>query len=121
MDCFTAFAMTGNVHNDGRFIFKGFGMKYGYVYIMTNQKNGTLYVGVTSNLIKRVYEHKNELCDGFTKKYGLKSLVYYELYEEITTAIVREKQFKAGSRKKKIELIELKNINWLDLYPGLLD
>ena len=95
-------------------------MKYGYVYIMTNHKNGTLYIGVTSNLVKRVYEHKNGLCDGFTKKYGLKTLVYYEVCEEITTAIAREKQLKAGSRKKKIDLIETLNTNWLDLYPDLL-
>jgi len=95
-------------------------MKPGYVYIMTNKKNGTFYVGVTSDLLKRVYEHKHELCDGFTKKHGLKRLVYYEFSEDITTAIAREKQLKAGNRKRKIDLIESVNINWLDLYPGLL-
>ena len=95
-------------------------MKSSYVYIMTNKKDGTLYVGVTSDLIKRVYEHKNGLCDGFTKKYGLKTLVYYEMCEEITAAIAREKQLKAGSRKRKVDLIESMNSNWLDLYPGLL-
>ena len=95
-------------------------MKSSYVYIMTNKKDGTLYVGVTSDLIKRVYEHKNGLCDGFTKKYGLKTLVYYEMCEEITAAIAREKQLKAGSRKRKIDLIESMNSNWLDLYPELL-
>ena len=95
-------------------------MKSSYVYIMTNKKDGTLYVGVTSDLIKRVYEHKNGLCDGFTKKYGLKTLVYYEVCEEITAAIAREKQLKAGSRKRKIDLIESMNSNWLDLYPELL-
>ena len=95
-------------------------MKSSYVYIMTNKKDGTLYVGVTSDLIKRVYEHKNGLCDGFTKKYGLKILVYYEMCEEITAAIAREKQLKAGSRKRKIDLIESININWFDLYPELL-
>ena len=95
-------------------------MKSSYVYIMTNKKDGTLYVGVTSDLIKRVYEHKNGLCDGFTKKYGLKTLVYYEECEEITAAIAREKQLKAGSRKRKVDLIESMNSNWLDLYPGLL-
>ena len=95
-------------------------MKSSYVYIMTNKKDGTLYVGVTSDLIKRVYEHKNGLCDGFTKKYGLKILVYYEMCEEITAAIAREKQLKAGSRKRKIDLIESMNSNWLDLYPELL-
>ncbi len=95
-------------------------MKSSYVYIMTNKKDGTLYVGVTSDLIKRVYEHKNGLCDGFTKKYGLKILVYYEVCEEITAAIAREKQLKAGSRKRKVDLIESMNSNWLDLYPELL-
>ncbi|WP_205340891.1 GIY-YIG nuclease family protein [Denitrificimonas caeni] len=95
-------------------------MKSGYIYIMSNKKNGTLYVGVTSDLIRRVYEHKNGLCDGFTKKHGLKILVYYEDCEEIISAIAREKQLKAGSRKRKIDLIESININWLDLYPGLL-
>ena len=95
-------------------------MKYGYVYIMTNRKDGTLYIGVTSDLIKRVYQHKNVLSEGFTKKYGLKKLVYYETCEEITAAIAREKQLKAGSRKKKIELIESINIDWRDLYLDLL-
>jgi putative endonuclease len=65
-------------------------MKAGYIYIMTNQKNGTVYVGVTSDLIKRVHEHKSGLCDGFTKKYNLKTLVYYEVFEEIVSAITRE-------------------------------
>ena len=95
-------------------------MKSSYVYIMTNKKDGTLYVGVTSDLIKRVYEHKNGLCDGFTKKYGLKTLVYYEMCEEITAAIAREKQLIGGSRKRNIDLIESININWFDLYPELL-
>jgi len=87
---------------------------------MTNQKNGTLYVGVTSDLLKRVYEHKNNLFVGFTQKYGLKSLVYYEIFDEITTAIAREKQIKAGSRAKKILLIESVNEVWDDLYEGIL-
>ncbi len=95
-------------------------MKSCYVYIMTNKKNGTLYVGVTSDLIKRVYEHKNGLCDGFTKKHSLKKLVYYEICIEITTAIAREKQLKAGNRKRKTNLIESINIDWVDLYPDLL-
>ena len=96
-------------------------MRFSYVYIMTNKKNGTLYVGVTSDLIKRVYEHRNGLCEGFTKKYNLTTLVYYEICEDITTAISREKQLKAGNRKRKIDLIEIQNINWLDLYPSLLN
>lgn len=95
-------------------------MKYGYVYIMTNQKNGTLYVGVTSDLVKRVYEHKNDIFEGFTQRYGLKMLVYYEVFDEITTAIIREKQIKAGSRAKKILLIETVNEIWNDLYEGIL-
>ena len=95
-------------------------MKSCYVYIMTNKKNGTLYVSVTSDLIKRVYEHKNGLCDGFTKKHSLKKLVYYEICIEITTAIAREKQLKAGNRKRKTNLIESINIDWVDLYPDLL-
>jgi putative endonuclease len=91
-------------------------MKSGFVYIMANQNNGTLYVGVTSNLIKRVYEHRNSLVEGFTKKYGLKKLVYFEVFEDISSAIEREKQLKAGNRKKKIILIEANNASWSDLY-----
>ena len=87
---------------------------------MTNKPDGTLYVGVTSDLVKRVYEHKNSLVDGFTKKYNLHSLVYYEVYEDIAEAIQREKQLKAGSRKKKVDLITSCNRSWNDLYDGLL-
>jgi len=76
-------------------------MKQGYVYIMSNDKNGTLYIGVTSNLIKRVYQHKNFLCEGFTKRYVLTKLVYFEIFDSIENAIAREKQLKAGSRAKK--------------------
>ncbi|WP_040726110.1 GIY-YIG nuclease family protein [Thiomicrorhabdus sp. Kp2] len=96
-------------------------MKKGFVYIMTNQKNGTLYVGVTSNIVKRVYEHKNALAEGFTKKFGLKKLVYYEIFEDISIAIEREKQLKAGNRKRKIDLIDTNNPNWLDLYSQILE
>jgi putative endonuclease len=81
-------------------------MKKGYIYIMTNKPNGTLYIGVTNDLVRRVYEHKNSLVDGFTKRYKLKSLVYYEVFDFIENAIEREKQLKAGSRTKKIFLIE---------------
>ena len=90
------------------------------VYIMTNKRNGTLYIGVTSHLIKRVYEHK--CCDlpGFTKKYGCKTLVYYELTEGMISAISREKQLKAGSRKRKLALIEKLNPLWVDLYIDLV-
>jgi len=96
-------------------------MKKGFVYIMTNQKNGTLYIGVTSNIVKRVYEHKNALVEGFTKKYGLKKLVYYEIFEDISFAIEREKQLKAGNRRKKVSLIEAYNANWSDLYSKILE
>ena len=95
-------------------------MKHGYIYIMSNKKDGTLYIGVTSDLIKRVYEHKNSFVDSFTKKYNLKTLVYYEVYEDIEEAIKREKQLKAGNRKKKLELINSMNENWNDLYGSLI-
>ena len=94
--------------------------KKAYVYIMTNKGNTVLYTGVTSGLIKRVYEHKNKLIGGFTKKYKVNKLVYYEIFDDITNAILREKQIKAGSRKKKIELIESMNSKWLDLYETIL-
>ncbi len=90
------------------------------IYIMTNKRNGTLYTGVTSNLIKRVYQHKEVQLDGFTKCYNCKKLVYYEQYEDMLTAIEREKQIKGGSRKKKLALIESINPDWRDLYNDLL-
>ncbi len=90
-----------------------------YIYIMTNKMNGTLYVGVTSNLLRRVYEHKNKIFEGFTKKYDLDKLVYYEVFDNINYAIAREKQLKAGSRMKKLKLINDFNKNWVDLYEGL--
>jgi putative endonuclease len=89
--------------------------KYYYVYIMTNKWNTVLYTGVTSNLEKRVYEHKLKLKEGFTKKYNVNKLVYYEIYGEIYEAIVREKQIKGGSRKKKLDLIDGMNPDWKDL------
>ncbi len=94
--------------------------KYGYVYIMTNSHNTTLYTGVTSDLVGRVYQHRNKLIKGFTKKYNTDKLVYYEQSEDISTAIEREKQIKSGSRAKKIELIESMNKEWKDLYSDLL-
>ena len=90
-----------------------------YVYIMTNRGNNVLYVGVTRDLIKRVYEHKEKLADGFTKKYNIVKLVYYEVFEDIENAILREKQIKAGSRQKKINLIDSTNREWHDLYDTL--
>ena len=94
--------------------------KKGFVYILFSEKNGTLYTGVTSNLVKRVYEHKQKLVDGFTKKYNVDKLGYFEIYESIEQAIEREKQIKAGSRKKKIDLIEKQNPIWKDLYSSIL-
>ena len=90
------------------------------VYIMASERNGTLYTGVTSDLIKRVYQHKEGAADGFTKKYECKQLVYYEQFEDMITAIEREKQIKAGSRKKKLIMIESINPEWQDLYETLL-
>jgi putative endonuclease len=89
-------------------------------YIMTNKRNGTLYVGVTSNLIQRVYQHKNNCIKGFTSRYDCKQLVYYEVHENMLNAITREKQIKDGSRKKKILLIESINPEWRDLYSSIL-
>ncbi len=90
-----------------------------YVYILANKRNGTLYVGITNNLIRRVSEHKSKLIKGFTSKYNVDKLVYYEVYDDSYNAINREKQIKGGSRNKKIELIEKGNKNWDDLYYQL--
>ncbi|MDD2918867.1 GIY-YIG nuclease family protein [Rhodoferax sp.] len=90
------------------------------IYILASQLRGTLYVGVTSDLIKRVWQHKNNLVDGFTKQYAVHTLVYFELHASMVNAISREKQLKAGSRAKKMALIEGMNPLWDDLYPGLL-
>lgn len=89
------------------------------VYIITNKKNGTLYTGVTSDLIQRIWQHKAKLIDGFSKRYNLDRLVYMEVTQSIISAIEREKQIKAGSRAKKIKLIESTNPSWQDLYPQL--
>jgi len=86
------------------------------IYIMTNKNNGVLYTGVTSNLYKRVSDHKNKIVVGFTSKYNATKLVYYEEYETMPKAIAREKQIKGGSRQKKIDLINSKNPEWKDLY-----
>ncbi len=93
-------------------------MKDYCVYIMTNKKNGTLYIGVTNDVIRRVGEHKRGKIEGFTQKYGLNRLVYYEHYAQIKDAIRREKQLKHWNRKWKIALIEESNPQWQDLFPG---
>lgn len=95
-------------------------MRYSYVYIMTNKVNTVLYVGVTNNLVKRVYQHKNKLASSFTSKYNIDKLVYFEVFEDINEAIAREKQIKAGSRKKKIDLIVKFNPTFKDLYPDII-
>ena len=95
-------------------------MKQSYIYIMASKNNGTLYIGVTRDLIKRVYEHKNNLADGFTKKYQVHNLVYYEIFESIEQAIIREKQLKKWRRQWKINLIEKDNPEWQDLYGELI-
>ena len=90
-----------------------------YVYILASKRNGTLYIGVTSDIVNRVWEHKNGLVDGFTKKYGIKMLVYYENHEDIENAIIREKQIKKWRRAWKLKLIEEKNPEWCDLYDDI--
>ncbi|NJM72138.1 MAG: GIY-YIG nuclease family protein [Scytonema sp. RU_4_4] len=86
---------------------------------MTNKYNNVLYTGVTNDLQRRVYEHKSKSIDGFTKKYNITKLVYYEIFEDAYTAISREKQIKAGSRQKKIDLVNSLNQEWKDLYDDL--
>jgi putative endonuclease len=90
------------------------------VYILASGKYGTLYVGVTSDLVKRVWEHKNNVVPGFTKRYGVHDLVWYELHDSMESAIAREKAIKEWKRQWKLELIERQNPEWKDLYPELL-
>ena len=94
-------------------------MKGGWVYIMSNRRDGTLYVGVTANLPRRVFEHREGLCEGFTKQYGLKRLVYYERFEDIRDAIQREKTMKHWPRAWKVRVIHGMNPDWDDLYEIL--
>ncbi|MBU2595917.1 GIY-YIG nuclease family protein [Patescibacteria group bacterium] len=91
-----------------------------YVYMMTNFRNTVIYTGVTNNIVRRVYEHKNKLIKSFTNKYNVIKLVYFEIFDGIETAISREKQIKAGSRKKKIDLITKDNPKFLDLYDKII-
>jgi putative endonuclease len=95
-------------------------MKEYYLYIMSN-KRGTLYTGVTNNLEQRVYQHKKKLIDGFTRKYNVTQLVYFESTDDVTTAIVREKQIKGMLRSKKTDLIKTMNPQWKDLIDGWFD
>lgn len=95
-------------------------MKQSYVYIATNQNNNVLYTGVTSNLVKRIYEHKNKLVSSFTSKYNINKVVYYEIFEDISEAIKREKQLKNWHREWKMNLIKQSNPLFNDLYQQLL-
>ena len=94
--------------------------KQAVVYILASKRNGTLYIGVTSNLVKRIWEHKNNLVNGFTAKYTTHLLVYYEMHQVMNEAITREKQLKKWKRDWKIRLIEESNPYWRDLYPEIL-
>ncbi|KPK34352.1 MAG: hypothetical protein AMK70_07590 [Nitrospira bacterium SG8_35_1] len=92
-----------------------------YVYILCSKRNGTLYTGVTSDIIKRIYEHKNNIVEGFTNKYGVHCLVWYEMHQNPDSAIQREKQIKKWDRKWKLRLIEENNPGWKDLYDDILE
>ncbi len=91
-----------------------------YVYILFSKRNGTLYIGVTSNLVKRVYEHKNKIMEGFTKRYNVDKLGYYEVFDDMPNAITREKALKGSSRLRKLKLIESINPDWNDLYDTIV-
>lgn len=94
-------------------------MRNYFVYILASRRNGTLYIGVTNNLARRVWEHKNKIVKGFTEKYNIDKLVYYEVFTEISYAISREKQLKFWKRQWKLQLIEKENPEWIDLYEDL--
>jgi len=94
-------------------------MKQYYVYILASKKNGTLYIGVTGDLVKRVYEHKQNDVEGFTQQYKVHNLIYYETYGDVSEAILREKQMKKWNRQWKINLIEKHNPSWADLYKEI--
>ena len=91
-----------------------------YIYILTNNSNGTLYIGVTNNLVRRIYEHKSKYVDSFSKKYSLKKLVYYEIYDDVQIAIAREKYLKKARRDYKLNLINNFNPEWSDLYHVII-
>jgi len=90
-----------------------------YVYIMTSKRNTVLYTGITNDLKRRVYEHKAKLVEGFTERYNINKLIYYEVSRDVESALLREKQIKGGSRAKKIRLVETMNPEWKDLYEEL--
>ncbi|KZD21123.1 GIY-YIG nuclease family protein [Tardiphaga sp. 20_F10_N6_6] len=90
-----------------------------YVYLLASRKYGTLYIGVTNDLIRRVYEHRSKVVDGFTRRYDVDKLVWFEVYDDVLSAIAREKELKKWRRDWKIRLIEEQNPNWMDLYPVL--
>ena len=94
--------------------------KAGFVYIMANRKNGTIYIGVTSDLVKRIWEHRNGVVPGFIKRYGCKRLVWFEGCDDLHGARQRELQMKEWKRAWKIKLIEEQNLDWIDLYPTLV-
>jgi len=94
-------------------------MKNYYVYMLSSKRNGTLYIGVTSDFVKRLYEHKHGIVEGFTKKYGIYTFVWYEIHESAESAINREKQIKKWKRAWKLKLIEKENPNWIDLYENI--
>ena len=95
-------------------------MKKSYVYILASQRNGTLYIGVTADFVKRIWEHKTKLAGGFTSQYSVNKLIYYEEHQEISIAIQREKRLKEGPRKWKLHLIEKSNPYWADLHDTLV-
>jgi putative endonuclease len=90
-----------------------------YVYLLASKKHGTLYLGVTNDLVRRVYEHRAKVVAGFTKRYDVGKLVWFEIYDDVTSAITREKELKKWRRDWKIRLIEEENPGWVDLYPGI--
>jgi len=90
------------------------------VYILASKRNGTLYIGMTSDLVKRIWQHKNNMVEGFTKRYGVHQLIWYELHENMKSAIEREKRMKGWKRKWKLELIESMNASWQDLYNTIV-
>ena len=95
-------------------------MKQPVVYMLASQRNGTLYIGVTSNLVQRIWQHKNDVFEGFTKEYGVHMLVWFELHDDMENAIIREKRLKKWNREWKLRLIEEKNPEWKDLYDSII-